>query len=450
MVQRFGATIIGTGLLLLFVAPAISQPLPLEPGIIQSISGQFTIGASGGFSPLRHNAAVAANTNLIQLEPALLAVSAENLKKVLGRALGIKSDEAWRGKINFILYPAQSPDEGVTITSGLVLRNWNYRVELPDVLTQTRYVRSLTAVLLLEMANRSAAGHPAELPPWLVDGLAQHILATDSEKVILSTPTRTPEGLPSRLVKGRHGTDALAATRRTLKNFPALTFDQMCWPTDAQVDGADGGAYQASAQLFVASLLDLPAGRAGLRDFLARAPDCLNWQTAFLAAFPERFRTPLDVEKWWALRVLNFAAHDPGPRWNAATSRERLEQLLSVPVEFRANSNALPTQAEVTLQVALRNFTEAQLTGVLLLKQRDLELAQLRLAPPFGALAGGYRKALTDFLGQKITTPATTGTRNQPTAMRRRTSLEATLKQLDALDERRQDAAGKVRDSIRP
>ena len=37
--------------------------------------------------------------------------------------------------------------------------------------------------------------------------------------------------------------------------IPALTFEELSWPTDAQVSGADGGVYRASAQLFVNDLL---------------------------------------------------------------------------------------------------------------------------------------------------------------------------------------------------
>ena len=48
---------------------------------------------------------------------------------------------------------------------------------------------------------------------------------------------------------------ALAAARRVLQDRPALTFDQLSWPDDAQLSGDDGGVYRASAQLFVNALL---------------------------------------------------------------------------------------------------------------------------------------------------------------------------------------------------
>ena len=59
-----------------------------------------------------------------------------------------------------------------------------------------------------------------------------------------------------------HGIDPLAGARKVLQNSAALTFDELCWPDNAQVNGLDGGVYAASAQLFTARLLDLPDGPA--------------------------------------------------------------------------------------------------------------------------------------------------------------------------------------------
>jgi len=438
MRQRFKLKVVGIVLLSLFSPLVHGQPASAEVAAVHSFSGQFTVTASRGFSLLHRSSAVATDTNLVRLESALVAVAAERFKSDLWHELGFKPDTAWSGKIFLALQPARSRDDGVTIASSVTLRAWNYRVELPDVLLQTRYARALTAVLLLEIANRTAsAERSAEIPAWLVDGLAQQILATDAAKVMLSTPARNLDGLPqSRLTQSQSGIDVLANIRTVLNNSPALTFEQLSWPTETQVDGADDGVYRASTQLLASELLSLADGPACMRNFLARLPACFNWQTAFFAAFKNHFRSPLDVEKWWALRVLNFSARNPGPLWSPAVSRQHLDRLLSVPVEIRTGSNALPSHAEITLQSALRNFTEAQLAAVLAVKLRDLELAQFRLTPPLAVLAGNYRKVLGNFLGnQNPVTPAAGAGKNAP-AMRRRVSLDNTLKQLDELDAR--------------
>ena len=451
----------------LFISLAAAHGQGSLPGqnFIHSVSGQFVVSSVSGGLPVFRNPAITANTNLVRLEPALLAVAAERFKVSLWQQLGLKSDSTWLGKIYFVLHPARSPDEAVTITSNPFLDRWNYRVEFPDATLNTRYARALSAVLLLEIANRTVkpGGHSAEIPAWLVDGFARQVLAADREQVIVVPPAQRKDGLPAgRFDQTKRDFDALATARRVLQNAPVLTFDQLSWPTEAQMNGADGGTYFASVQLFLHDLLALNNGPEKVRAWLAELPDHLNWQTSFFDAFRDDFKRPLDVEKWWALRVVNFAARDPGPRWTAATSRDRLESLLSVPVDYRNDASALPTHAEISLQAVLKNLPPDQRDAVARIKLRDLALVELRLAPPFGELADGYRAALADFLGeQKKSAPVAVTDTHGPAlnpkvgigapivspagpaadhAAPAKASLGETLKKLDALDRRRREA----------
>ena len=138
----------------------------------RSISGQFIVYAHRKFRTLAHLASVAADTNFVRLEPALLAVSAERIKESLWHQLEIKPGTPWRGQIYLVVHPARSLDEKVNIISKRLAGGWDYRVELPDVLARTRFTRALTGVLLLELANRGAQSHSAEIPAWLADGFA--------------------------------------------------------------------------------------------------------------------------------------------------------------------------------------------------------------------------------------------------------------------------------------
>lgn len=433
--------------LLLAAAGARSQPAAPEPQIIRSVSRQFIVTASADYSPLLHRADLAADTNLVRLQPALLAVAAERFKSVLWSELGLKPDAPWSGKIFLTLQPARSPDDEVSLTAAPFPSAWNYRLALPDVLPCRRYARSLATVLLLEIANRHnpvGAGHSAEIPPWLAAGLAQSALADDAARIILSAPAKAVGGfVQTRLARTEHSLDPLDAARRTLQNFPALTYEQLSWPDDDQLDGRDGGVYLASAQLFVHELLGVGDGAAKCRDLLARLPDCRNWQSAFLAAFHEDFSRPLDVEKWWAVRVIAFAAHAQGPRWPAAVSRQRFAELLTVPVAFRSDSNALPVQAAVSLQSALKNFEPGPRDTVLRTKLRDLELAEFRLAPPFNMLAEGYRSALADFLGEGKKSPGGVSIGRFSKIMRHAVTVAETLEKLDALDANRRAVEAK-------
>jgi hypothetical protein len=415
--------------------------------VVRSISGQFIVTASPQFSLMLHRSDVAANTNLVRLEPALVVVAAERFKTLLWHELGLKPEAPWSGKIFLTLRPAHSLEDEVFIASAPFSQAWNYRLEMPDVLPCQRYARALATVLLMEIANRRhavGADQAAEIPPWLAAGLAQQALADDAAKIILSSPAKKMDGLmQSRSAKNEHSLDPLAGARRTLQNFPALTFDQLNWPSDEQMDGNDAGVYLASAQLFVHELLGLKNGAAKCRDLLARLPDCRNWQSAFLAAFREDFPRSLDVEKWWAIRVVTVAAHDVGPRWPAPASRRRLTELLNVPVEFRSDSNALPVHAEISLQATLKNFEPARRDAVLRTKLRDLQLAEFRLAPPFNVLANGYRIVLADFLGEHKRTVRMLPASSQTVTLRRSLSVGETIEKLDDLDANRRAVEAK-------
>lgn len=400
--SNFRPAVILLGALFAYLPFACGQNGWTESLSVRSVSGQFVVGAAPDFSPNLHRADLATNNEYVRLEPALLAVSAERFKSALWHELGWKPNSAWSGKIFLTLRPARSLDDQVNIRIGPLLNVWNYRVELPDLVGRMRFARALSGTLLLEIANRDNrdANHSAEIPPWLTDGLAGQVLGNEPTKIILSSPSKKSGGIAlSRLNQDERGVDPLSRARRTLQDFPALTFDELCWPTSEQMDGRDGGAYLASAQVFVASLLELKNGGTKMRSMLARLPGCMNWQVAFFAAFQDDFKRPLEVEKWWALRVVRFAAREPGPRWTPAVSRERLDDLILVPVEVRRAASSLPEHQVISLQAAIWQLAPAARTEVLRLRLRDIELAQLRFAQPFAGLAEGYRAALADFLG---------------------------------------------------
>jgi hypothetical protein len=74
---------------------AHGQSFALDKAFARSISGQFIIYAAPQFSPLAVSPKVAADTNFVRLEPALLAVSAERIKDSLYRRLEFKPGAPW-------------------------------------------------------------------------------------------------------------------------------------------------------------------------------------------------------------------------------------------------------------------------------------------------------------------------------------------------------------------
>jgi len=431
---------------LLFPLSAHAQFSPAETGSANSTSGQFVVIAGQSVSPLASLPVIATNTSLVRLDPSLLAVSAERIKKSLRHQLGIGQSAPWSGKIFLALHPAQSPDEDVTIQSSRFGNGWNYRVELPDIVSRTRLARALTGALLMEFANRDAQTRSAEIPAWLTDGLSQQTSFSDGlTENILSLPDKIVNGLPvTKTDAVQRGIDSLAGVRQVLKSSTALTFEQLSWPDDAQISGADGGIYRASAQLFVCRLLGLQDGPMRLREMLQNLPQFYNWQIAFQKAFRDEFSKPLDVEKWWALQVVDFAAQSPGPRWTRADSRDRLDEILSVPVEMRDASNNLPVHAEVSLQAVIRNFDSAQQMSVLQTKLRDLAIAHFRMAGPLAVLTDFYRHIIQDYLdGRTLLVPSSA--KHAPVSSGKN-GADETVEKLDALDLQRRA----IEDAIKP
>jgi hypothetical protein len=425
-------------------SPARAQDFPVEGTLAGSFTGQFIVTGSPVKSPLLALPVVATNADWVRLDPAVLAVSAERIKQSLYRLLGGVSVRDWQGKIFLVLHPALYADETVTVVARPIDLNWSYQVQLPDVVQRARFLRGLTSVLLLEMANRQKTGdgHSAEIPAWLIDGLSRHLLQDELADVVLSTPNPLPDNpRPGWLAPKAHELDPLANARRVLRQHPALTVEQLSWPAEAQLSGQDDGVYCASAQLFVAELLKVSNGPGRLREMLADLPECYNWQTAFQDVFRDQFHRPLDVEKWWALEVVGFLSRDPGAPWTAAESAGRLDELLRVPVQIRVSSNTLPEHVEIPWQMAISKLARAGQMAVFETRLRDLRIAELRMTPKCHALAEDYCRVLEGYLGERTQPlPRQISKANQGTGALRQPAGK-TIKLLNALDARRRALA---------
>ncbi|HEU5397316.1 MAG TPA: hypothetical protein VFV81_09115 [Verrucomicrobiae bacterium] len=429
-------------LLLASTLPARGQFSLPEDRMVHSVSGQFLAVAPEPPSRFTRLPQVLTNNDYVRLDAALLTVSAERVKESLRHEL--HDDSAWCGRIYLVVRPARSLDDDVMIVSKKVGNVWSYQMQLPDVITQSRFLRALTGTLLMETANRAnPSTRSPEIPDWLIDGLARDLAAQDVNGLTLSPPEKVLHGMPlTRTDAARRGLDPLQHTRAVLRNTPALTFQQLSWPNEAQLRGNDDGVYVASAQLFVHQLQELKDGDEKLREMIRLLPQYYNWQTAFEKAFAQNFKNALAVEKWWALQMVSFAAQQPGTLWTVPVSREKLDEILQVPVAVRASSNALPARAEISLQVLVRNFAPDQQAAILQTKLRDLEWAQLRLATPIAQLGGAYRAAIADYLGEGK--PGFFSRFNRHPKPPRKSTAADMLKRLDALDAQRRKVAAEI------
>ena len=401
-----------------------------------SYSGQFVIFTSQPAMlarPLPRS--LATNANFIALEPTLLAVSCERIKQALWRELD--APVYWHGKIYLDLVPLQFAS-GPVISSQIMGGERDYRVELPNVVERSCLVRTIVQVLLLDAANRNAGGHLAEIPAWLAEGLAQQLLGASEIELLPPPPRLKVNGLAinPQMVEERKP-NPLARAQAQLRAQPALTFEELSWPAEEQMSAAAQNVFRASAQLFVNQLLQWTNGPACLRAMLGELPEHYNWQLAFLSGFHSHFQTALDVEKWWALQVAQFTARDLIQTWTQEESWKKLDEILHPPVQIRTEAGELPSRNTVSLQSIIREWDGARQAQVLARELHELTLLRLRVAPGLWSLVDDYYQALESYLRKRDSSDSTIQFGKQTNPIPNRFA-EETLKQLNALDTRRE------------
>ena len=414
--------------LLALVETGPAQVLPADTIRARSASGQFTVYALPANPNRLWLSSYETNRNYARLAPTLLPVSCERIKRILWRTLG--ETGPWRGDVFVVLTPAYSPDEMVTITSEQFRDGWRYRVELPDFVECSRYVRALVQVLLLEIANRDAVAHSAEIPSWLLEGLAQEILISNSKEEIIPPPPRPAlnnlrPASTFTLVNARFE-NPLRQAHQELAGSAPLSFQDLSWPSAAQLEDPAAGLYRDSAQLFVDRLLAFKNGRACLHSMLLDLRHHYNWQFAFLNAFSAFFQRPLDVEKWWSLQTLQFTGRDLTQTWPGRESWRKLDEAIRSGVQVRVGTNELPLHTAVSLQTLIQEWEPARQYPALEAKLHELELLRPRVTVGLVPLVDDYCRVLAFYLQGIGPAAGKKGAGRQ--------LVTQTLMQLDALD----------------
>ena len=284
--------------------------LPNASGIMRSASGQFVVLDRRGAAAFPRAGKTETDSNFLELEPALLVVSCERIKQALCTELDAPRD--WNARINITLRAGGN----ITITKERISRAWSYRLEIPQFIERTRFIRTIVRVALQEMADHNPGNHDAEIPSWLSEGITQHLLASRDAELILPPPDNKLGAMtvgPTTIVI--RDPDPLETARRILHSAPPPTIEQLSWPDPNTLDSDEGEVFRRSAQLFVSELMKLNGGKENLRATIANLNACYNWQTAFLHAFQNQFPNQLALEKWWALQVSYFVGRDNRHFW---------------------------------------------------------------------------------------------------------------------------------------
>jgi hypothetical protein len=308
---------------------------------------------------------------------------------------------------------------------------------MPDEVTRRELIRSLIDVLLAEFADRAAMQESVELPPWLADGLAEHLLQGPLAGVALQARTlneirEDPALLAARTV--RHA-DTDQGLRQRVQEEGALTFDELNWSEFGEKDQQAVARYRHSAHLFVRELLRLRGGADSICAMLAMLPEHLNWQTAFLRGFAPHFQRMLDVEKWWSLSLVQWKTHDSSVVWSPAEAWRKMEEILYAPMQMQMRRDESPHTAPVALQTVIKDWPFEEQVNLLKAKVVQLQTARVRLPATFAPLSDSYRVVIEKYLQARGA--AWFDATGRATANR-------AVAELDALDAQRAKLPGKI------
>jgi len=383
-----------------------------------SRSGQFTVQGLPSSRSLP-GLAPPSDATYVRVDATLFCISAENIKQALLSEL--EMTDRWQSSITVSLHPVQRDGEEIVIASVRSRDGWSYRMRVPESVDKGRLTKALVEVLLLEMAQRTAGERRLELPPWLAPGLSAHLEANAAAPLIVEPETFTN--------RRRKLEESVAVTRETLRSAGGLTLDDLNWPTERTAPTA----YEASAHLFVRELLR-KGGGVPFGNMLSRLRDHYNWQTAFLQAFG--FQSLREVDKWWTLRLVQFAGRDSLSIWSTGEVNGQLMDILSTTVHVRRATNELPVATQVPLDRVLQEWDFARQQTVLGQKLMQLDALRLRAPTNFLGVVVGYRRQLSDYVArrQRIARPA-----DAPIV---KSLVKETLQKLGELDVRREIAVG--------
>lgn len=387
---------------LLCRAVSSAEGAPFQPLTLHSRSGQFIV-AGVPMHPRADAASVmlggvvlqgrsysvsTSSVNFVRLDPALVAVSCEDIKQALLKELG--ASDQWRGTVSIGIHPVRDDNEPIFITSVHYANGWSYELGMADQVDRARFITAIVQVIISELADREARGRQAELPPWLAEGFAEHLQATSLAGLTLELQTG--------ISKKQHNPDPLLKVREFLQSNSPLTIDELDWPADTPPVGDREPAYRNCAHLLVHELLRLRGGRSRLLQMLSEVHNTLNWQTAFFQAFGGQFPRLVDLDKWWTLRVVQLTHGEAFSMFKPEEQWRQVEDALVVRASAGQNTNGVLSNARLTLQAIITDWPLRDQRSLLWQKSHLLRALELRMDPQAAQLVEDYRSALEKYL----------------------------------------------------
>jgi hypothetical protein len=409
---------------------AQSSVLSDLPVTAKSRSGQFIVhGRSSELQAPTTDVRRVGTNETVSLQPDLLAVTAERIKRRLELQLG--ADDRWSSVVHLQLRDARQITGPLVINTSVLRDGWRYQIVLPDRIGWERLVRTLSEAVLLERANRANDGMECALPPlWLTEGLTQLLLTDDGRDLVTESATF--------INRSQLRTDPLDPIRSALRGREPMSFSELSLATPEQLgDPAEFTFFRANAALFVHELLRLENGKAAVREFLHQLPASLNWQTTFLRVNSGRFDNLLAIEKWWAVAAAEALATDSRQQWPRERVLARLAELLVETADVRTDTNSPATRQSVPISQVVTAWEYPLQRDVLRRKASQLRALAMRSPPDLAPLVADYSRTLADYVATRDRGGAQSTGRTQ-IEVRGPMVAESTAKRLAGLDRRRQ------------
>ena len=407
---------------------------------IRSTSGQFVVTGRGNLPPGLPATLSSANSDLVELNPATLAVTCERVKQALLRQLA--APDVWLGRIHLVINLTLTNNQPAVIGAKPYTDGWRYQVELPRQIASPKLVRGIIQVVLLEIANRNSVGRSTEIPLWLSEGLTQILLQSGPAELVAGAP-QTTVNLVQVSQSTREGVrrDPLKPVRERLETHAALTFSRMSEVKGGDLAEETWKTFQASAHLFVHELLQFRDGRASMQGLLVQLPYFLNWQGAFLAGFKTHFATLLEAEKWWSVVLVNFTGLNPHNAWAPEIAAEKLLDTLRPPVLVSGTAKDLPHRTRLSLQQIIGEWDYLRQRSVVQGVVNQLRVLRFKMPVESVLLVDDYRRTLEDYLVKRDKAGNARALAGHPETVADRLVRDVNRK-LDELDQRRAALTG--------
>lgn len=385
-----------------------------------SQSGQFIVHGSS----LRRLTPPPPATNdlaFVELEPQLLAVTAERTRLAFLHELGLQ--DTFRDKVHIAVLTLAPPGQSIGIISQIHTDGFVYKIGMPPRVQGIQIVKSLVQTLLLEFGNRGAR-RCAELPAWLVEGMTRQLHTRVAPASVFNSAPLTIE---------RAGYDRLGDSKTYLKTNTPLTIQDLSFANLARASAEELQQFEASAHLLVHQLLRVPNGPQLMARFIQSLPHNLNWQTALFQVYKDQFDSPLTFEKWWMLNWIEFKGREERELWTVSLALDRLQSILVTPMEIRSDTNSLPHHQEATLQTFIQLAEFSVQKDLLGQKLQHMFFMSLNVPTEVLPVWSAYQQALESYLHKRGSNDLQPGLKSDP-EQRMQALIKSTLKVLDELD----------------